>query len=60
MHHRLNSVIVSYNRGESNVLQYFGNVKHNLAALDTFAKLVVLVLHIDLRPGQTCHFKVMH
>ena len=34
--------------GESKVLQYFGNVGHNLAALDAFSEVVKLTNHIRL------------
>ena len=30
--------------GESKVLQYFGNMRHNLAAIDAFAKFVKVMM----------------
>ena len=32
-------VTCKFYQGESKVLQYFGNVRHNLAASDAFSKL---------------------
>ena len=31
------------------VLQYFGNVRHNLATLDAFAKIIKVMNHTGLR-----------
>ena len=34
--------------GERKFLQYFGNIKHNLAALDAFAKVVKVTNYTGL------------
>ena len=33
--------------GESKVLQYFGNMRHSLAALDSFAEVVTVMNHTE-------------
>ena len=40
-------VLLKY-KGESKVLQYFGNVKHNLAAVNVFNEVVKVVNYTGL------------
>ena len=39
---------INYYEGESKVLQYFGNVRHNTTALDGSAKVVKMMNRIGL------------
>ena len=45
---RITEIFLNICEGESEVLQYFANMMHNSAALDTFAKDMNLTKHTGL------------